>query len=487
MVRSSLDTYRRKRDFGKTSEPPGKLEKGPGGRFVVHEHHASRLHFDLRLEMGGVLKSYAVPKGPSLDPKDRRLAVETEDHPVKYLNFQGSISDGQYGAGQMVIWDRGTYSVPPGEDPLEQYAQGKLHLQFTGEKLKGGFMLIRSHRGDRQWLFFKKRDEAASEESQPGLILPYGARTEKPEGFEIPQEALRDLGPGSGSRGGGNKGAGAKGSASKGSASTGGESKKAGSKAVSKGSARKGGTKAKHPAGSKPAAMPAFFQPMLAKLTDKPFDDAAWVFESKWDGWRALLRKEGDEVHLVSRNGKPLDAMFPELVEAGKGLRAQACMLDGEVVALDEQGVPRFQMLQGRLKAKGGKFGKAIAGAARGIPGRLVYYAFDLPYWEGLDLTACTLLDRKAVLSEIISGTGDPSLGTTIIFSEHFQTRGREVFQNAVQLGLEGVIAKLQAGPYIKGRSADWLKIKTKLRQEVVIAGYTEPRGTRSLFGSIVV
>lgn len=449
MVRHALAAYRGKRDFKKTPEPPAKVENGPGGRFVVHEHHASRLHFDLRLEMGGVLKSFAIPKGPSLDPKVRRLAVETEDHPVKYLTFQGSIGDGQYGAGQMVIWDTGTYSVPPGGNPLDQYRNGRLHLEFAGEKLKGGFMLIRTSRDDRQWLFFKKKDDAAEADWQPALILPYGARTEKPPGFEIPEEALRKVSGPPKKRAAESK-----------------PVKRTSSKAALDG----------WPRGAKPNPLPASIEPMLATLADRPFDDPDWIFETKWDGWRALLRKDSHGIHLVSRTGKNLNAMFPEILAASESVPAGSFLIDGEIVALDGQGVPRFQLLQNRLKGK----------ARPGGEGRIVYYAFDLPFCEGWDLTACGLLDRKTVLRKIIpepASFGDPG---PIRFSDHFEERGTEVFRQAVSLGLEGVVAKLKAGPYIRGRSADWLKIKAKLRQEVVIAGFTEPRGSRALFGALV-
>jgi bifunctional non-homologous end joining protein LigD len=493
MVRPSLDTYRRKRDFLATPEPRGKVEKGAGGRFVVHEHHASRLHFDLRLEMGGVLKSFAVPKGPSLDPKVRRLAVNTEDHPVKYLTFQGSIGDGQYGAGQMVIWDSGTYSVSPGGDPLEQYAQGRLHLQFRGEKMRGGFMLIRGGRGDRQWLLFKKRDGYAEEGSEPGLILPYGSRTEKPDGFEIPKEALRKTSAAKP----------AAESAAKPAAKTPAET------AVETAGKNARGRKAalgKWPAGAKTAPLPDFLPPMLATLADKAFDDPDWVFETKWDGWRALLRKDASGVHLISRSGKSMDHMFPELVELGGRIPAESCMLDGEIVVLDGEGVPRFQLLQNRLKGRGFSRGKAWesgnkagqnragqikAGLGMGARnadaqnGLIAFYAFDLPFCGGRDLTACGLLDRKALLRKLIPETSSAG-SADLRFSEHFEGRGKDVFEQAVRLGFEGMLAKLKHGPYRKGRSSDWLKVKSKARQEVVIGGYTRARGSRSGFGSLV-
>jgi bifunctional non-homologous end joining protein LigD len=442
MGRTSLDTYRKKRDFKSTPEPSGKMGAGRGGRFVVHEHHASHLHFDLRLEMAGVLKSWAVPKGPSLDPKDRRLAVETEDHPIQYLSFQGSIGDGQYGAGQMVIWDTGTYTLPPGEDPLRSWENGKLHIDFRGGKLKGVFILVRSARGGRQWLFFKRRDEDADVDWQPSLILPYGSRKEKPAGFEIPAKA-----PG--------KGVTVRKKNPRAKTASGSELEK---------------TIESWPEGAKPKAMPKFIEPMLATLADKAFDDPDWIFETKWDGWRAFLRMDPKGMTLISRSGKSLDAMFPELMSLHESIGAASCMIDGEIVALDGKGVPRFQLLQSRLKGKlrfdGG--------------GRIVFYAFDIPFCGGMDLTACPLIARKALLREILPETGP------IRYSEHFEKRGREVFEEAVRLGFEGALAKLKDGPYRPGRSADWLKFKSKLRQEVVIGGYTEPRGARARFGSLV-
>jgi bifunctional non-homologous end joining protein LigD len=495
MAKGSLALYRKKRDFTHTPEPPPALGKGPGGRFVVHEHHASRLHYDLRIEMGGVLKSFAVPKGPSLDPETRRLAVETEDHPVKYLEFQGSIDDGNYGAGQMVIWDRGTYKVPTGEQPMEAYRKGKLHLEFHGEKLRGVFMLIHGAHGDRQWLLFKKKDADAKPGWETPRILPYGSRSEKPAGFEIPKKALRDVkdwtpvdaedraeaeesaeeaaedlaGGAATKRRKGKTVAGTaarKTGAGKGEAKTG-TTGAAGGSAQGKAGAAKSVLTAP-PKGAKKAPLPVFIEPMLATLTDDAFDNPAWVFESKFDGWRALARVDAGSLHLISRNRHSLDDMFPELLTAD-GLKAGSCIIDGEIVALDDDGTPKFQLLQNRLKGKGGD------GA-----GRMVFYAFDLLHLDGYDLTPCGLLERKALLKRILPKQG------AWRYSEHFPERGKDIFRNAVKLGMEGVVAKRADSPYRGGRGPDWLKIKSKLRQEIVIGGYTEPRRSRILFGSLV-
>jgi len=457
MPKGSLVQYRKKRDFSHTPEPRAEMGEGPGGRFVVHEHHATQLHYDLRIEMDGVLKSFAVPKGPSLDPEVRRLAVETEDHPVKYLEFQGSIADGNYGAGQMVIWDRGTYRVPTGEDPLEAYRQGKVHLEFHGEKLRGVFMLIHGTHGDRQWLLFKKHDEDAKPGWETPRILPYGSRSERPQGFEIPKSALRKVkdwtpapdrkDPVRGVRGGARKTA-------KSEAETMGK--------------RAPGAKGPWPAGAKKSPLPVFVEPMLATLADEPFDHPDWVFESKFDGWRALAHVDANSLHLISRNRHSLDDMFPELL-GRDSLKAKSCLIDGEIVALDGRGMPRFQLLQNRLKGKSGN------GA-----GSIVYYAFDLLHLDGQDLTGCSLLERKALLKRILPEGG------AWRYSEHFARDGKEIFRKTVKLGLEGVVAKRSDSTYRSGRSDDWLKIKSKLRQEVVIGGYTEPRRSRILFGSLV-
>ncbi|MBW8886467.1 MAG: DNA ligase D [Fibrobacteres bacterium] len=453
MPKGSLVKYRKKRDFSHTPEPRAEMGVGRGGRFVVHEHHASRLHYDLRIEMGGVLKSFAVPKGPSLDPEVRRLAVETEDHPVKYLEFQGSIADGNYGAGQMVIWDRGSYRVPTGEEPMEAYRKGKLHLEFHGEKLRGVFMLIHGAHGDRQWLFFKKHDEDAQPGWETPRILPYGSRSERPQGFEIPKSALRNVKDWTPVRDREDRGRGARGRAGTGAGAPENAST---------------GASGRWPAGAKKSPLPVFVEPMLATLADEPFDHPDWVFESKFDGWRALARVDASSLHLISRNRHSLDDMFPELL-ARDSLKAKSCLIDGEIVALDDQGAPRFQLLQNRLKGKG-----------RDSAGIIVYYAFDLLHLDGQDLTGCTLLERKALLKRILPGGG------AWRYSEHFARDGKEIFRNAVKLGLEGIVAKRSGSVYRAGRSDDWLKIKSKLRQEIVICGYTEPRRSRILFGSLV-
>jgi bifunctional non-homologous end joining protein LigD len=449
MARNTLATYRKKRDFGHTPEPPGEVGKGKGGRFVVHEHHASRLHFDLRIEMGGVLKSFAVPKGPSMNPQDRRLAVQTEDHPIQYLRFKGAIEEGQYGAGEMVIWDEGRYETVGGIDPERALGQGKLHFILRGKRLHGEFILVKGGFGgaardpeNRNWLLFKKKDQDAEEDWTPVQVLPYGSRREKPGNAEA---TFEDVPPAKSSKAA--------------------KPAKAARKAKPRPSAIK-----EWPKAARRAPLPEFVEPMTAKLADAPFSDPEWVFETKWDGWRALLRFDGKEGRLLSRKRKSLDDMFPELKDLSSALRARECLVDGEVVALDSQGVPRFQLLQNRLKGRHASNGE----------GAMVYYAFDLLHCDGRDLTGCTLLERKTLLRKILA----PS--EIFRYTDHFPERGEELFEKARRLGFEGVMAKHKDSLYRSGRGAEWLKFKTRRRQEVVIGGYTDPRGGRKLMGALV-
>jgi bifunctional non-homologous end joining protein LigD len=351
---------------------------------------------------------------------------------------------------------------------MEAYRRGKLHLEFRGEKLRGVFMLIHGAHGDRQWLLFKKKDPDAKPGWETPRILPYGSRSERPEGFEIPKAAFRNVKDWT-PVDKGDKALMEKGAERRTEASEKTTTRKATKAKASAGKAAAGkAVLSDPPKGAKKSPLPVFAEPMLATLTDEAFDNPDWVFESKFDGWRALARVDADGVHLISRNRHSLDPMFPELLTA-EGLGARSCLIDGEIVALDDEGTPRFQLLQNRLKGKGSDG-----------PGRIIFYAFDLIHLDGYDLTPCTLLERKAMLQRILPKGG------AWRYSEHFAARGKEIFRKAVKLGLEGVVAKRADSPYRGGRGPDWLKIKTKLRQEIVIGGYTEPRRSRILFGSLV-
>ncbi|HEY5999793.1 MAG TPA: non-homologous end-joining DNA ligase [bacterium] len=393
MTRSPLKAYEAKRRFGRTPEPPPGRGGRPGKRlaFVVQKHAARALHYDLRLELGGVLKSWAVPKGPSLDPKVRRLAVMVEDHPLEYGDFEGIIPKGNYGAGSVAIWDRGTYRHPEaatGADGERALAaglrKGDLKFVLEGEKLRGEFALVKTAKDDTSWLLIKKRDRFAA----PALE------------------------------------------------------------------------------GAPPAPLPRRMRPMLAATADKPFDDPDWLFEVKWDGYRAVAEVERGRVVLRSRNLLPLNARFPAIAEALEKIGGDA-VLDGEIVVLDARGRPDFQLLQNRRSSRAG---------------HLVYYVFDLPYFEGRDLTGLPLVRRKEILEGILPRS------PLVRFSEHVRGEGRLFFDAVRTQGLEGIMAKHAQSPYRPGtRSSQWLKVKTRLTQEAVIAGFTAPRGARRHFGALVL
>ncbi len=416
----SLRDYVKKRRFAKTPEPQGRTAPRTRHklRFVVQEHHASSLHYDFRLELGGVLKSWAVPKGPSLDPHEHHLAVQTEDHPLDYRKFEGVIPEGNYGAGNVIIWDEGWYEPrasrgPDNEKTLRaELKKGHLTFVLHGAKLKGEFALIKMQdaKDEKAWLLVKKADEYAMSgdvTQQDASVKSHrrvddlGARGRLPDLGEFPKKAS-----------------------------------------------------------------PWIIKPMLCTLVDKPFDRENWLFEIKWDGYRAIGVKHQDRAELYSRNHNNFLDKYAPVAEAIRSLRHDV-ILDGEVVVVDHDGVAHFERLQNW---------------DRDAQGSLRYYIFDILWYDGRDLRTMPLRRRKALLKTILPKSD------VLRYSDDVETAGTGLFKQIRQRGLEGIVAKRADSPYRENdRGADWLKIKTQQRQEVVIGGYTEPRGSRKYLGSLLV
>ena len=496
----ALEEYKKKRRFEDTPEPPPKVEKKGQYRFVVQKHRASHLHYDFRLEMEGVLKSWAVPKGPSLDPADKRLAMMVEDHPVSYFHFEGIIPPGNYGAGTVMVWDTGTWE--PLGDASEMLRKGSLKFRLKGKKLKGEFALaqMKSRRpGSKgnEWLLLKHRDDTVVE----------GYDIDKFDSSVLTNRSLDQIAEDEGaaewkssrpaaSRGGGAKSdwiadSVAKADKKKRVAKKGSNPKlapKIGAEPGAPEAERKPTAKAKARVkknsepeyaslkGASKAAMPRAIQPMLATLVDEPFDDPEWLYEIKWDGYRAVAFIDDGRVRFVSRNGNDLTAGYAELHDLSKHVNATRAVLDGEIVALDEQGRPSFSLMQQRTGI--GHEGRRIGPRRTDVP--VMYYVFDLIWADGYDLTRVNLDERKAALRAIVRDEG------LVRYSEHFDD-GTALYDLAEQRGLEGVIAKRRRSCYITKRSRERLKIKIRQTQEAVIAGYTDPKGSRENFGSVVL
>lgn len=395
----ALDEYIKKRDFTQTPEPEAVLKKGRGPlKFVIQRHQARRLHYDLRLEMEGVLKSWAVPKGPSMNPKDKRLAVHTEDHPMDYLTFHGTIPKGNYGAGKMTIWDQGTYQGAEGYEGelLEQYRQGNLKLEFFGKKIKGVFALVRTQRGEKddQWLLIKKEDGYATK-------LDYNAE------HLLEEEAD----------------------------------------------------------GVKPLTdIHQMVRPMLATRTHSVFSKPGWIHELKWDGYRLLANVYQGKVNIYSRNGISYNLKFQKICRELQNIPHDA-ILDGEVVVVNEEGIPEFQKLQNYHED---------------TEAELRYYVFDLLYLNGHDITHLPLLERKSLIEDVIAGLDH------VYYCDHLESMGNTFYDQAVAAGMEGIMAKKADSTYTPGiRTENWLKIRSTESQEVLICGYTESEG--HLFGSLIL
>jgi bifunctional non-homologous end joining protein LigD len=492
----SLKEYKRKRDFRATPEPGPKVEKASKHRFVVQKHHASHLHFDFRLEMDGVLKSWAVPKGPPLDPAEKRLAMQVEDHPVSYFHFEGIIPEGNYGAGTVMVWDTGTWDpvLPPGvpKKDAEKYAlqmleKGDLKFVLTGKKINGEYVLakMRSRRpGSKgtEWLLIKKQDEFAEK--------GYSALDKDQDWSVLTKRSLDDIRGDEGSaEWQSNRQAAVKRGAEwlRGAAKT--TAKKAVKKTVAK-SAKKTATKKSAQKktlyaalniaelkGAQKASMPRAVTPMLATLVDEPFDDKDWLFEVKFDGYRALAYLRNGHVQYFSRNQNEMTDDFPELGSLPKQVSAAEAVLDGEICAIDENGRPSFSLMQQRTGFEPGRVKKRSRNPGIAI----VYYIFDVLYADGYSLLRVDLEQRKEVLRQLLAANA------TFRYSEAFPEQGRQLFEAAREQGLEGIVAKRRTSCYVAKRSRDWLKIKTTMRQECVIGGYTDPRGSREHFGSLVL
>ncbi|CRM43032.1 DNA ligase D [Pseudomonas sp. 44 R 15] len=425
-----LGEYNRKRDFEITAEPAGESPAGKRNAsalsFVIQKHAARNLHYDFRLELDGVLLSWAVPKGPSLDPSQKRLAVHVEDHPLSYGGFEGSIPAGQYGAGDVIVWDRGIWQ--PHDDPHKAYAAGKLKFGLVGEKLTGDWTLVRTRlkgSGDKeQWLLIKEKDQQARPSAEYDIVAAQ------------PASVLSDAVVG------------------KPKAKTNTPAKP---KAAPKASTRKAAT-----------AVPEAFSPQLATLVDRA-PEGDWHYEIKFDGYRILTRILKGEVRLFTRNGHDWTERLPRQAKALQALKLKDSWLDGEVVSLNDDGLPDFQALQNAFD-----IGRSLD---------IVYYLFDAPFLDGRDQREEPLESRRAALESALSA----SKSKLLRFSEAFAADHRDIFKSACDLALEGVIGKRAGSPYVSSRSADWIKLKCRLRQEFVIVGYTRPQGSRTGFGALLL
>ena len=427
---AELAEYRRKRRFAETPEPRGKKARKDEKVFVVQKHAATRLHYDLRLEVGGVLKSWAVPKGPSMNPGDKRLAIQVEDHPFEYRKFEGTIPEGNYGAGEVIIWDQGTYEPEGALSAAEQLERGELKFRLHGHKLNGSFVLVKlkHSRGKNEWLLIKHRDDHADpmwnvddhgESVVSGRPLP---KTQKEK-----RKILDSAAP----------------------------------------------NPSELP-GARSAPMPRDVSVTLAKIADKPFSDPNWLFEIKWDGIRTVACVENGSVNLFSRSKREVTGEFPEFQDLAKYLRAGTAILDGEIVTLDKNGRSDFQKLQNRFGVT-----KPSQKLMQEVP--LNYYLFDVLYCNGFDVRKTPLLQRKELLRQILRGDD------RVRFSEHQLEKGKELYAVAKDQGLEGIVGKQIESPYTGNRTDYWLKFKIVNELDAVVVGWTAPRHTRQYFGALVL
>ncbi|KII28915.1 ATP-dependent DNA ligase [Pseudomonas fluorescens] len=438
----NLDDYNRMRDFSATSEPAAvkrsgrKNAKDHALQFCIQKHDASRLHYDFRLELDGALKSWAVPKGPSLDPKVKRLAVHVEDHPIDYATFEGSIPQGHYGAGDVIVWDRGVWI--PQEDPAKAYEKGRLKFELQGEKLAGLWNLVRTHMPGKQeqWFLIKHQDGAARPETDYDVVAaePDSVLSERTIVAKAPKAA-----------------------------------KAAKPKAVKKPATPARKAQSAQLTGAHKAKLPDQIKPELATLVEKA-PDGRWSYEVKFDGYRIMARIDHDAVKLFTRNGHDWTHKLPAQAKALASLGVESAWLDGEMVVADEHGVPDFQALQNAFEAN--------------RSGNILYYLFDLPYLNGVDLREVPVEERRAALATLLKANNEDLL---LRFSDAFNEDPEALLNSACQMRMEGLIGKRLGSAYVSRRSSDWIKLKCKHRQEFVIVGYTDPKGSRNAFGALLL
>ena len=471
----SLDEYAAKRRFEKTPEPPPSARKStPTAKpyFCVQRHDATRLHYDFRLEIDGVLKSWAVPKGPSLDPAVKVFAAHVEDHPMEYGDFEGNIPAGNYGGGSVMLWDRGTFDLLGDTDAAAQLARGDLKFRLHGEKLNGDFAIVhmksRTKGKGNEWLLIKKRDQfaAAGWDVEALAYSVLSGRTQEEIARNLPARQTKRRTAGAADR----------------VWATSPPAKRARASSKRPESAKPAPAKKKTKRdlstipGAQLAAMPASIEPMQAMLADHVPRGEDWLFEVKWDGVRAIAFLDNEEVRLQSRSGLRCERQYPELAVMPHHLAASQAVLDGEIAVLDAKGVSRFHLIQPRIANTDPN---TIAHLVRSTP--VVYFAFDLLYLDGYDLRGVALDRRRELLQQVLTP------GPSIRISDIFPGAGEDLLDAARENGLEGIVAKHAHSIYESRRSREWLKIKIVGEQEFVIGGFTQPQGDRDYFGALVL
>jgi bifunctional non-homologous end joining protein LigD len=476
----ALETYRTKRRFGITPEPRGKTGKRGGNAFVIQKHAATRLHYDLRLQLGGVMKSWAVTRGPSLVPGDKRLAVHVEDHPIEYNKFEGTIPMGEYGGGTVMIWDRGTWE--PDGDPHRGYKKGHLNFRLAGKKLRGSWHLVRMHKrpGEKRenWLLIKSDDEFARRAKDPDILEEENLSAAS--GRSMDEIADAEGAVWHSNRSAKENAAGLKRASrtkpaqkvakkqSKGKPTAAARNGKGVSK-VSKRKAKTRKAKAKPVPGARVAPLPDFIPPCLALLGVTAPDSADWIHEIKFDGYRMQARIDNGDVRLLTRKALDWTGKFAPIAEALETLPVEQAILDGEIVSENDDGVASFSQLQEDLK--------------EGRSKNFVYYVFDLLYRDGYDLTTVPLETRKQALADLLEGSDLRQ----IRLSEHFTESGTTLLKHACKIGLEGIISKRRTAPYRPGRGGDWIKTKCSDRQEFIVAGYAPSTVDPRAIGALIL